>query len=349
VRTSANSMAPGRKSALKITNLSTGLLTLGAPDPPTDGGQETSLCMHRPYRQQPLTRGGWIDLLDDPEPQDEAEAQVLFNRPPPGIARFAVYCDESGTHDARYYGFGSLWMPYQRRGEFAALMKAIRSRLRYGSEFKWHKVRSENQAEYLELVEMFIAKSWLSFHMLLVEKAWVDLALHNGDPDLARQKHFTQFLSNKILRCVRRHEGQDTQFRVYVDHPLVGSAYAKAHEASQVIGNHYLQRELDLRPIDKVIPCDSKQRNGIQLCDLLLGAVMDSWNADSESAAKGSVRDRIASHLGWDDLRADTNPKERKFNIWYLQHPKQRVVQTRAVLLRNPLPPIRRYQSGTRR
>ncbi len=176
MRMSVRPRAPGRKSALKITNLSTGRLTRGFLDPPTGGGQETSLCMHRPHRQQPLVRGGWIDLLDDPEPKDDAEAQVLIHQPPPGIARFAVYCDESGTHDARYYGFGSLWMPYQRRGEFSALMKVIRSRLRYGSEFKWHKVRSENQSEYLELVEAFFAKSWLSFHMILVDKEWVDLA-----------------------------------------------------------------------------------------------------------------------------------------------------------------------------
>ena len=36
-----------------------------------------------------------------------------------------VSCDESGFHGARFYGFGSLWMAWQRRGDFAADIQAL--------------------------------------------------------------------------------------------------------------------------------------------------------------------------------------------------------------------------------
>lgn len=34
--------------------------------------------------------------------------------PAQGVVRWLVSCDESGVHGARYYGFGTLWMAWQR-------------------------------------------------------------------------------------------------------------------------------------------------------------------------------------------------------------------------------------------
>lgn len=36
-----------------------------------------------------------------------------------------ISCDESGTDGARYYGFGSLWMSWDRRGDFLADLREI--------------------------------------------------------------------------------------------------------------------------------------------------------------------------------------------------------------------------------
>ena len=41
-------------------------------------------------------------------------------------------CDKSGMHGGEFYGFGSLWMRYQRRRE----VDAVRRRHPYSSEFK---------------------------------------------------------------------------------------------------------------------------------------------------------------------------------------------------------------------
>jgi hypothetical protein len=286
---------------------------------------------------------GLPGAIDVPDPRHT----ISVGTDPPGVKRFAIFCDESGTHDAPYYGFGTLWMPYQRRGTFSTMMKAVRARLRYpDAELKWQRVKDHTLDANLALVDMFFQTSWLSFHMLVVDRAWVDLGHHDDDLDLARRKHFTQFLANKIARCVRVHRGQETQFRVYADNPFGGSGYAKAHEAAEVIGNNLLAQIFkELRPIDRVIACDSKRYNGIQVCDLLLGATMDAWNEASGTEAKAAIKERIAHFLHWPDLRSDTRPEERKFNVWYLVDPRiPRPVTTRAVTLHHPLPPLRSYR-----
>ena len=79
-----------------------------------------------------------------------------------------------------------------------------------------------------------------------------------------------------------------------------------------------------MRPVDKVITRDSKDTPSIQLCDFLLGAVMDAWQEEASSREKKKLQKLIALYLGWPDLRADTRPIERKFNIWYFHDQESR-------------------------
>ena len=38
---------------------------------------------------------------------------------------YLVYCDESGVHGTRLTGFGTLWMTYERRGDFQKLLQDL--------------------------------------------------------------------------------------------------------------------------------------------------------------------------------------------------------------------------------
>ena len=62
---------------------------------------------------------------------------------------------------------------------------------------------------------------------------------------------------------------------------------------------------------------NSHDTPSIQLCDLLLGAVLAAWQEKVEAPGKLALMRRIAEHLGWSDLRADTHVAEPKFNVWY--------------------------------
>lgn len=253
---------------------------------------------------------------------------------PRGVVRWLISCDESGVHGARHYGFGTLWMSWQRRGDFAALVRAIREEHGYFHEIKWRNVKREAAPFYDDLIEAFFRTSWLQFHCCVIERAVVRKDLHQGDYDLARRKHFEMVLRNKISACIRAHKGREQTFRIVVD--PIHSRYAKADEAAEVICNNALAKAFGRRrPIDKVLTRDSREAESIQLCDLLLGGVMAAWEGDVTSETKLDAQTWIAHHLGWPDLKADTRPEERKFNVWVFYDPTRgpRRAVTRAARL----------------
>jgi hypothetical protein len=226
-------------------------------------------------------------------------------------------------------------MPWQRRGEFSRLIEDLRVAHGYPFEFKWEKVGPRYLAFYRDLVSAFFQRTWLSFQCLVVEKKIV----REPDLDLARRKHFTKLLTNKIERCLAVHPGPKQTFRIWVD--PIHSSYAKADEAVETISNNVLAKALGTRrPVDSVLTHDSRDTPSIMLCDVLLGAVMASWQGRVESSAKLELMHWIAEHLGWEDLRADTWKTERKFNVWFFHDPTRgpRVAVTKPVRLEYPLP-----------
>lgn len=257
-----------------------------------------------------------------------------------GTIRWLISCDESGTGGAPYYGFGSLWMRYQRRGDFAKAIRELREEYNYPYEIKWQKANQMRFRNfYKALIEYFFKRQWLAFHCFVARKALIDKTFHDGDYDLARRKHFTKLISNKVSKCMRKNPFRKHEFIIWVD--PIASRYKKADETVEIIANNMLYQEFkEIKPIKNVITHDSKETETIQLCDLLLGAVMEAWQRKSTSPNKAAIQDIIAEHLGWHDLRADTWQTERKFNIWYFHDRTRgpREVKTRNVKLKYPLP-----------
>ena len=226
--------------------------------------------------------------------------------------------------------FGSLWLPYDRRGDLAALFESHRLASGAVGEVKWTKVKRGGQLKMaLRLVDSFFERNRLSFHAYTLEQSVIDLEHHKRDRDLAHRKHFTQFLSNKMIRIIQK-RGLATQFHVWVD--PIASRYDKADEALQTVSTNIIQKLYRYgRPGHEPVQVrtqDSKERAAIQICDVLLGAITASYNGKvRDSSPKSEVCTRIAEHLGWPDLRADTKPYERKFNIWNFHDPARDVVR----------------------
>ena len=119
---------------------------------------------------------------------------------------YLIYCDESGLHGTRLTGFGTLWMTYERRGDFQKLWQDLHERHVAPSEVKWEKVKRQTYPFFAALIDEFFARRWLMFHCLLISKQEVNLELHSRDWDLARRKHFTLLLANKIKRFANSSE-----------------------------------------------------------------------------------------------------------------------------------------------
>src|SRR2546425_5096684 len=81
--------------------------------------------------------------------------------PPQGVVRWLISCDESGIGGLPYYGFGTLWMGWQRRGEFSGLIKRLRAEHGYEHEIKWNKIDADNLFFYKALVEEFFKSSYM--------------------------------------------------------------------------------------------------------------------------------------------------------------------------------------------
>jgi hypothetical protein len=254
--------------------------------------------------------------------------------------RWLVSCDESGVGGETHYGFGALWMREQRRGLFYREFQKLRDAHRYTYECKWQKTNNSRYLDfYKELVEFFFKREWLAFHCFIIKKAAVDKTFHDGDYDLARRKHFTTFLVNKIKACIRANADKVNTFRVWLD-PFA-SRYQKTDETVRIIAERILKSHLGPRnSLEAVTSRDSKETPSIQLCDLLLGAVIQAWNKTSDSEVKAELQAHIAGYLGWADLASDTHQFERKFNIWYFKDKRTSVreVKTRHINLRYPLP-----------
>ncbi|EAR4973550.1 DUF3800 domain-containing protein [Salmonella enterica] len=262
----------------------------------------------------------------------------------PGKLIWHVACDESGIDGQRFYGFGSLWMKYQRRGDFARIVRELREKHNCSDEIKWQKAHSKrNAAFYQDLIETFFKHPWLAFHCIVVEKSKVEKSFHGGDYDLAMRKHFGKLIETKIGNVIKAHPDRECEFRVEVD-PLP-SRYKKADEEFHVITNHTLARRFGRKDIIKsVVSKDSKASEHIQIADFLLGAVMCAYQGKATSEAKLAVANNVASYLGWDSLKHDTWPTERKFNIWFFfdRSKGPRDIVTQEVKLTYALPNTRK-------
>src|SRR6266702_3742346 len=272
------------------------------------------------------------------DPVADPDEQALV----PGYRNYLIFCDDSGLHGSTHYGFGSLWMPSERRGDIHTRIRKLRKRHHLRpDEIKWTKINAGNRAFYVDLVREFFTRPWLMFHCIVVRKGYVDKEFHDGSYDLARRKHFAMLLRQKVSFFSAG--AKDKAYHVRVD--CLPSAYRKADEVAFKIVNATLENEFGVAAVHSLITRDSKSTLGIQLSDVLLGAVMAEVTNEANSAPKLTVRRAVAEHLGWSDLKADTRHSEWKFNIWHFHNPKSgepRETKTRLVKLKVPMPPLRR-------
>ena len=163
---------------------------------------------------------------------------------------------------------------------------------------------------------------------------------YHRNVDEAHRKHFTMLLENKCRALIKAHPNSLNSFRVWVD--PIASSYKKADEVVGIILKRQLGEVVEGGGfVHGVYTRGSKEVPAIQLCDLLLGAVMDGWQQDAFSVNKLRIRQHLANSLGWITLlKADTDREDRKFNIWKFYDPKrgEREANTQKVKLKNPLP-----------
>lgn len=239
----------------------------------------------------------------------------------------SVYCDETGAHDCSYFAWGSIWMAHERQDEFNARIDAIAKKHGVRGEFGWKD--SQGRAAFCkELVRWFFQQRWVCFQSLFVRKQ--DMRIFTTE----RLKNDTVAYKKLLCTLVAVNAanfdalpGGPRQFRILVDQ--VGDKPSVTEEEYRIVAAAIRKRtDHALPPVATFARVDSQSARGIQLADLLVGAIRAEWEADGKKPIKrGGLRKYIAECLGWENLRA-TTPRNLKFNIWlhnacegYAMHP----------------------------
>ncbi len=123
-------------------------------------------------------------------------------------------------------------MPWERRGDFSALVRELRRRHHYLDEIKWQHVNKRSEAFYLDLVATFFQRSWMMFHGVIIRKAYTNPKFHK-DFDEEKRKRFSMLIKSKVKDFSAGDPAK--VYHVRVD-PLP-SRYKKADEAAfKIVG-----------------------------------------------------------------------------------------------------------------
>lgn len=243
--------------------------------------------------------------------------------PAPSYRRFLVYGDETGTTGQQFQAYGSLWMPWERRGDFIRVIREARTAHDHHGSVLSAGTRADAEGFALALIDEVFRRRWISFRCV-VTKLTADDAL--------RRRTFSALIGKRLEALPLA--GKEIRLRLTkLSRGAAeggGSIEAALH---QQIGEHVDPSvELDTRP--------ARSGVALELVELLTGLVLGDWEKKNTSAHRRKLSDRAAENLGWGDLAGDTDPSEWKFNIWWLEDPLSAAAEPkahRAVQLRLPM------------
>ena len=225
---------------------------------------------------------------------------------------YIAFGDESGTTGSdRCYGIGLLCVRKDTLDIFNE--RVLRLKQKYGivGELKWSKIKnSAGQANIcIELLKMVLRNS-CCFHSIIVVKN-----IYNNwqiDRETAFYQTYTMLVKNTAIRLKHPIE-------VIIDQKI--DKYKKNDEVTGIIANNMLAMNGVEKFVQSVTMHDSKDHLGLQVVDILTGAVNSGYlkylNPQLQlSAAKEIAFERMSALLGWDIFQYDTYPN-RDFNIWH--------------------------------
>lgn len=236
-----------------------------------------------------------------------------------GVRRsMSVFCDETGTHRCAYFAWGSLWCPSERVREFRRDFERLARQCHFKGELGWK--FSTGQTFARKLIAYFFQTPWLCFQSFFVHKP--DMYIFSGQKR-AHVVAFKKLLCTMIATQAAHFDalpGGPREFWVHVDR--VGEQRKVAQQEYRIIAASLAKRGLVGRaPLASFRRVDSRTAPGVQLADLLVGAIRACWECPKGQQAnprQRAIQAAIAEHLGWPDLRAWT-PRNLKFNIWLHQ------------------------------
>ncbi|MBN8727053.1 MAG: DUF3800 domain-containing protein [Xanthomonadales bacterium] len=222
---------------------------------------------------------------------------------------FNIYCDESChlPNDGQpLMVLGAVWCPVDKSREISVRLREIKEAhgLPPDFEVKWSKVSPAKQSFYRDYLDYFFDDDDLHF------RAWVahKTGLVHVDFGQSHDDWYYKMLFGLLEPLIR----PDARFRIYLDKKDTRSA-RKVVKLHDVLCNNLY--DFDRKILERVQVVESHAVEGLQLADLLLGAVSYVNRGLAGNAGKESLIARIRERTGY-TLTRPTLLREPKFNMF---------------------------------
>jgi hypothetical protein len=227
-----------------------------------------------------------------------------------------VFADESGTsRESPCYSIGAITIPATSLESFNKKFYDLRQSHGVIDELKWNRIGKGHGAINFVLawVDLILRSRTLAFDVIVVNKSlYRNWHGSSADKERAFYQTYTQLLHNRARQS-------SEQFEIYIDNR--SDSYEHHDEVVEIITNRMLARLHSDARLHHVTKADSKLLPGIQVADVLTGAINAGHRLHLDPKlelrlGKRILLDRFATMLGWNALCFDTMPNS-KFNIWH--------------------------------
>ncbi|OXM49567.1 hypothetical protein CFP71_29935 [Amycolatopsis thailandensis] len=239
------------------------------------------------------------------QPPAHARACTLHKSHPTSVAFF----DEAGAISSdRFFVVGLL-----RVEDHAALLKqvkAIRKKHKFYDEFKWGSITTSSLAASESLIELLLDSS-ANFSCFVADRHVADPVARFGNTFRAYEKLATQLLIGSV--------------QPYELVTVIADNYSAPNNRSfESTVKIECNNRLDRLAVTSVIQVDSKATEGLQLVDMLVGAVAFGFKADcglgNHRSLKGQLAQKLRAKLGVPNF--DSGYKSSAFGVRLYEHDK---------------------------
>lgn len=227
-----------------------------------------------------------------------------------------AFADESGTDaNPKCYAIGVVSVAKRRLGNFNRVFELLKRQHGVEQEVRWSSVRNGHGMINLGIdwMHRILKSNTARFDVIVVNaEQYQKWSQRGADREEAFYVTYT-FLLRHLAKQVK------VTTEVFIDDR--SDEYPKQHEVVETIANHMLNKLHSSGRLDRVTKVPSHEHPGIQVADMLTGAIAASHRLYLDpktrlNAGKRLAIERMASVVGWDALHYDTFPHD-KFNIWH--------------------------------
>lgn len=231
------------------------------------------------------------------------------------LSRIA-FADESGIDgNPKCYAIGVVSVSKAKLRGFNDVFAKLKREHGVGNEVRWKSVAKGHGLINLSIdwLDRILRSETARFDVIVVNtemyRKWSQRGAEREDAFYVTYTYLLRHLARQVK----------TNTEVFIDDR--SDEYQKQHEAIETIANNMLGQLHATGRLEKVTKVPSHEHPGIQIADMLTGAIAASHrlylDADTPlNAGKRLAIERMAALLGWDALHYNTMPHSR-FNIWH--------------------------------